>query len=152
MVAFQKLPWYETMGFIILFSAVVLLLFLSVPVAAIIWRASPRLREQAARQPRGARLARWLLGLLVALYFISLGLMFSAFATQNAVLDGTAYANIVGQLLTIPVALLAVGAVIFTALAWRRSYWSLAWRIHYTLVTLGAVAVVWWYFNWKIIG
>src|SRR4030065_2831818 len=43
-IAFQKLPWYETMSFNILFSAIVLLLFLSVPLAAIIWRLSPRLR------------------------------------------------------------------------------------------------------------
>ena len=28
---------------------------------------------------------------------------------------------------------------------------NLAWRIHYTLVTPGAVSVVWWYFNWKTI-
>ena len=150
--SFQKLPWYETMGFNVLFSIIVLLLFLSVPIAAIAWRFSTRLRNQAPRQTRGARLARWLLGLLVALYFISLIGMFSAFATQNAVLYGTAVAYTVGQFLAIPVAILAVGAVIFTVLAWRRDFWSLAWRIHYTLVTLAAVAVVWWYFNWKIIG
>ena len=151
-IAFQKLPWYETMGFNILFSATVLLLFLSVPLVAIIWRLSPRLRDQASQQPRGARLARGLLGLLVVIYFISLTGMFSAFATENAVLYGNAIAYTVGQFLAIPVAILVVGAVVFTALAWRRGYWNLAWRIHYTLVTLGAVAVVWWYFNWKIIG
>ena len=150
--AFQKLPWYETMGFNLLFSAITLLLFLSVPIAAIAWRLSPRLRDQAARQPRAARLGRGLLGLLVGIYFISLTGMFSAFATENAVLYGNAIAYIVGQFLAIPVALLAVGAVVFTFLAWRRGFWSLAWRVHYTLVTLGAMAVVWWYFNWKVIG
>jgi hypothetical protein len=150
--SFQKLPWYETMGFNVLFSIIVLLLFLSVPIAAIAWRLSTRLRHQASRQTRGARLARWLLGLLVALYFISLIGMFSAFATQNAVLYGTAVAYTVGQFLAIPVTILAVGAMIFTVLAWRWGFWSLPWRIHYTLVTLAALAVVWWYFNWKIIG
>jgi CubicO group peptidase (beta-lactamase class C family) len=150
--AFQKLPWYETMGFNLLFSALVLLLFLSVPLAALIWRLSPRLRPQAALQPRSARLARWLLGLLVALYFISLAGMFSAFANEAAVIYGTAVANQVGQLLAIPVALLALGAVVYTFIAWKRKFWSLGWRIHYTLVTLAALAVVWWYFNWNILG
>jgi len=150
--AFQRLPWYETMGFDLLFSAVVLLFFLSVPVAAIIWRASRQLKEKAAKQVRTERLARWLLGLLVALYFISLGGMFSAFATQAAVLYGTAVAYNVGQFLAIPVTLLAIGAVIFTVLAWRRRFWGLGWRIHYTLVALAAIGVVWWYFNWHIIG
>jgi hypothetical protein len=153
MAAFQRLPWYETMEFNLLHSAFVLLLFLSVPIAAIAWRASSRLREQAARQPRSARMARWLLGLLVAIYFISLGGMFSAFATQDAFVYGMAVAYTVGQFLAIPVTILAAGAVIFTVLAWRRGFWTLAWRIHYTLVTLGAAAVVvWWYVNWKIIG
>jgi CubicO group peptidase (beta-lactamase class C family) len=151
-IAFQKMPWYETMGFNILFSAIVLLLFLSVPIAAIVVRLSTRLGEQAARQPRDARLARWLLGLVVVLFFISLGGMFSAFASEAAVLTGTAVAYKVGIFLAIPVAILAVGAVVFTVLAWRRAFWSLGWRIHYSLVTLGAIAVVWWYFNWKIIG
>ena len=150
-IAFQKLPCYETMGFNILFSAIVLMLFLSVPIVAIVVRLSTRLREQAARQPRNARLAHGLLGLLVALFLISQGGMFSAFASEAAVLTGTAVAYKVGIFLAIPVAILAVGAVVFTVLAWRRGYWTLAWRIHYTLVTLGAVAVVWWYFNWKII-
>lgn len=151
-IALQKLPWYETMGFNILFSAIVLLLFLSVPIAAIVVRLSTRLREQAARQPRDARLARGLLGLMVALFLISQGGMFSAFASEAAVLTGTAIAYKVGIFLAIPVTILAVGAVIFTVLAWRRAFWSPGWRIHYSLVTLVAVSVVWWYFNWNIIG
>lgn len=150
-VTFQRLPWYETMGFNLLFSGAVVLLFLSIPIAAIVWRVSPRLREQASKQLRGAQLARWVMGLLVALFFLSQAGMFSAFANQDAYLQGTAYANQVGEWLAIPVSLLAVGAVIYTILAWRRGYWSLAWRIHYTLATLAAVAQVWWFFNWKII-
>ena len=149
---FQKVPWYETLEFSLAFSVIILLLFLSVPVAAIIWRASPRLREQAAKQPRNARLARWLMWLMVALYFLSLFGMFSAFATENAVLFGKAYAYDAGRFLAILVALLVVGVVGFTVLAWRQGFWSLAWRIHYTLVALGAVGVLWWYFDWKVIG
>lgn len=150
--SFQSLPWYETMEFTLLHAAIILLVFLSVPLAALIWRLSPRLRQQAAGQPRSARLARWLLGLLVVLYFISLGGMFSAFANEAAVIYGTAVAKQIGVLLAIPVALLAVGAVVHTFIAWKRGFWSLGWRIHYTLVTLAAMSVVWWYFNWKIIG
>lgn len=151
-IAFQKLRWYESMGFNLLFAAIVVLLFLSIPIAAIVWRVSPRLREQASKQPRAARLARWLMGLLVVLFFLSQFGLFSAFATQDAYLQGAAYANKVGGWLAIPISLLAVGAMIYTILAWKRGYWSVGWRIHYTLVTLAAMAQVWWYFNWKIIG
>ena len=152
MGGYQKLPWYETMEFSLLHATLTLLLFLSVPVAALIWRFSRRLREQAARQPREARWARWVLGCLVALYLLSQGGLFSAFASEAAALTGTAYGNMVGQFLAYPVVLLAIGAVVFTYLAWKKGYWTLPWRIHYTLVTLAAATIVWWYFNWHVIG
>ena len=47
---------------------------------------------------------------------------------------------------------LAVGAVIFTVLAWRCRYWGLAGRVHYTLVTLAALAFVWWLNYWNLLG
>jgi CubicO group peptidase (beta-lactamase class C family) len=150
--SFQKLPWYETLEFSLLHAALILLLFLSVPIAALIWWVSPHLRKQAALQPKTARLARWLLGLLVALYFISLAGMFSVFVNLDAVFYGNSVASKIGQLLAIPVAILVVGAVVYTVIAWRRGFWNLGWRIHYTLVTLAAISVVWWYFNWKVIG
>ncbi|HSF83060.1 MAG TPA: serine hydrolase domain-containing protein [Anaerolineales bacterium] len=147
----QKLPWYETLEFTLLHMAIILLVFLSVPLAALFWRFSPRLRKQAALQPRGAHLARWLLGLLVVLYFLSQGGLLSGFASESAVIYGTALPMQIGELLAIPVTLLATGALVYTFLAWRREYWTLAWRIHYTLVTLVAVSVIWGYFNGKII-
>jgi CubicO group peptidase (beta-lactamase class C family) len=152
MGGFQKLPWYETLEFSLLHASLVLLLFLSVPVAALIWRFSRRLREQAARQPWEARWARWALGSLVALYLLSQAGLFSAFASEAAVLTGTAFGNIAGQYLAYPVVLLALATVVFTYFAWKKGYWSLGWRIHYTLVTLAAVSIVWWYFNWHVIG
>lgn len=33
----------------------------------------------------------------------------------------------------------------------RRGNRTLAWRIHYTLVTVVAISVVWWYLDWQII-
>lgn len=147
-VAFQKLPWHETLGFNLLFTGAIVLLFLSVPAAALIWRLSPRWRALAAQQPRGARLARWLLGGLTALFFASQVGLFSAFADQDAYLQGLAYATQVGEWLAIPITLLALGAVIGTLATWARRYWTRGWRLNYTLVTLGALAQVWWFFNW----
>ncbi len=47
---------------------------------------------------------------------------------------------------------LAVALGIHTLLAWRGRYWSLAGRLHYTLVTLGALAFVWWLNYWNLLG
>jgi hypothetical protein len=37
-------------------------------------------------------------------------------------------------------------------LAWKRGYWTLARRIHYTLVTLAGLAFAWWFNYWNLIG
>ena len=45
---------------------------------------------------------------------------------------------------------LTICALVYTVLAWKNSYWSIAGRAYYTLVTTAAVAFVWFlnYWNW----
>jgi hypothetical protein len=45
-----------------------------------------------------------------------------------------------------------MGAAVATLLAWKSQYWNLAARIHYTLVELAAVALVWWLNYWNLLG
>jgi hypothetical protein len=46
----------------------------------------------------------------------------------------------------------AVAALlIFTLLAWKDRYWSPAWRIHYTLVAVAGLALVWFLANWNLL-
>jgi hypothetical protein len=56
-------------------------------------------------------------------------------------------------------AMLTVGALVYTVLAWTglgdpqgRPYWGVAWRVYYTLVTLAAVAFVWFLNYWNLLG
>jgi hypothetical protein len=48
--------------------------------------------------------------------------------------------------------ILVIGPVILTVLAWMRRYWSLAGRIHYTLITVALVGMVWLMYYWKLLG
>jgi hypothetical protein len=47
-------------------------------------------------------------------------------------------------------ALLTVGALFYTVLAWKNGYWGVANRAYYSLVTVAAIAFVWFlhYWNW----
>jgi hypothetical protein len=47
-------------------------------------------------------------------------------------------------------ALLTVGALFYTVLAWKNGYWSVAYRAYYSLATVAAIAFVWFlhYWNW----
>jgi hypothetical protein len=49
-------------------------------------------------------------------------------------------------------AVMTVGALIYGVLAWKRSYWGIATRVHYALVTLAAVAFVWFLNFWNLLG
>ena len=49
-------------------------------------------------------------------------------------------------------AVLTVGALVYTVLAWKNSYWGIAGRVYYTLVTVAAVAFVWFLNYWNLLG
>jgi hypothetical protein len=49
-------------------------------------------------------------------------------------------------------AVLTVGALIYSVLAWKNSYWGIATRVHYTLVTVAALAFVWFLNYWNLLG
>jgi hypothetical protein len=59
--------------------------------------------------------------------------------------------NVLG-FISIPLAVLAIGAVVFALLAWKNHYWNMAGRVYYTLVTLAAVAFVWFLDYWNLLG
>jgi len=49
-------------------------------------------------------------------------------------------------------ALLTVGALVYAVLVWKKSYWSVAFRVYYTLVTVAAIAFVWFLNQWNLLG
>jgi hypothetical protein len=49
-------------------------------------------------------------------------------------------------------AVLTTGALVATVLAWKNSYWGVAFRAYYTLVTVAAVACVWFLNHWNWLG
>jgi hypothetical protein len=49
-------------------------------------------------------------------------------------------------------AVLTIGALVCTLLIWKDGYWSIAGRAYYTLVTVAAVAFVWFLNYWNLLG
>ena len=47
---------------------------------------------------------------------------------------------------------LTVGAIAFTVLAWKDHYWSALRRVHYTVVSLAALAFLWFLNYWNLLG
>jgi len=145
--AYFKVPWYQSLQFHLLLGAACLLLFLSAVVA---WPFDwwPRRRVAAGRW------AHWARGAAAGLALLNVGLV--AWFLLAMVNYGQSYvypADTVALLswLWWPAPLLAVALVIMTVLIWRQHYWQWPARVHYTLVTLAAVAFVWLLVTWNLL-
>jgi hypothetical protein len=152
MFAFGKLSWYETFGFNMALALGCVLLFLStIPAAAIHFIRNRRLNGGQKPAARGARVA-----LLIIIGISVLNLLFVAgtalWGIQQNILAGTSPIAKIVLGLGVLSAVLAVGALVCTALAWKNRYWGTATRVYFSLVTLAAVAFVWFLNNWNLLG
>jgi CubicO group peptidase (beta-lactamase class C family) len=152
MFAFEKLKWYETSSFNLALALGCVLMFVSmIPVVLIRFIRSRRLSGYQTPAPRGARVAfSIIVGISVLNLLFVVGTVL--WGPQPNVLLGTSmiYKIVLG--LGVLGAVLTVGALIYSVLAWKNSYWGIATRVHYTLVTLAAVAFVWFLNYWNLLG
>jgi hypothetical protein len=153
MLAFEKLRWYGTPGFNLALALGCVLMFVSmIPVVLI--RFVRELRASSDRKPasRGARVAyQVIVGISVLNLLFVIGTVL--WGGANIVpYSGVSmiYKIVLG--LGVLAAVLTVGALIYSALAWKRGYWGIAARVHYTLVTVAALAFVWFLNYWNLLG
>jgi CubicO group peptidase (beta-lactamase class C family) len=150
---YEKLNWYETTGFNMGLALGCILIFLSmIPVALI--RAIRNRRTSGDRKPapRGARMANWIIvgiSVLNLLFVVGTVMMLSGLGFPRF---GVTLTDRIVLGLGVFSALLTVGALVYTALAWKDRYWGVAFRVYYTLVTLAAVAFVWFLNFWNWLG
>jgi CubicO group peptidase (beta-lactamase class C family) len=150
--AFVKLGWYETLGFDMALVLGCVLMFLSmIPVAAIRFIRDRRLNDDRRPAPRDARAAHWIIlgiSILNLLFLVGSALWGMP---SSLVLDLSLMGKIVLGLGVLS-AVLTAGALVYTVLAWKNSYWGIAGRAYYTLVTVAAVAFVWFLNYWNLLG
>jgi CubicO group peptidase (beta-lactamase class C family) len=152
--AFDKLDWYETTSFNMPLLAVCVLVFVSMLLVAVIRLVWSRLASKWGPGSRNARVANWvivsvcLLNLLVVAG-VAWGAMGGGMA--NELLEPPLLIKIALGLGVLCV-VLTVGAVVYAVLAWKDRFWGVAFRLYYTLVTIAAVAFVWFLNNWNLLG
>jgi CubicO group peptidase (beta-lactamase class C family) len=150
--AFVKLDWYEAPSFNMALALGCVLVFLSmVPVAVIRFIRNRRSGGDRGLVSRGARVAGWLIvgiSLLNLLFLVGIAIWFRPLRPSE--LHGLSVIVEIVLGLGVLAAVLTAGALVYTVLAWKNSYWGIAGRAYYTLVTSAAVAFVWFlnYWNW----
>ena len=109
------------------------------------------------RGPRAAGFARWL-----AIVTMLLDLLFAAALVALILLTNQQQPDLlvfglppeVAPLFLVPWIAVALTAVLvwFTFLAWKDGYWSLAGRVHFSLVVAAAAGFLWLLFQWSLLG
>ena len=142
---YSKLAWYESLAVQYGLLIGCMLLFLSTLMFALIgWLAT---RRKGDPQPRQAMRAHWLAWGTSALYLLFLILF------VIGIFDLTITPLVKAALVVALVAAgLTAGLVARPILVWRRRYWSVVGRAHYSLLALGAVAFVWFLNYWNLLG
>jgi pimeloyl-ACP methyl ester carboxylesterase len=125
-------------------------------VSAVLYWPIDMFRSLRQRGPRVAWAARWLAALVATLHltFMALLLIFILNTSQSQ-----PYLLLFGlppeaaPLFGLPwlAGALSLGLVLLAVPVWRAGYWSLAGRLHYTLVTVAALAFVWLLLNWGML-
>ena len=89
---------------------------------------------------------------MLNLFFLIGLISFASVSLTNEIIYSTPASLI--ALLTIPLitAILSLACTAFCAFAWKRGYWSLTGRIHYTSVVLALLIFTWWLNNWNLLG
>ncbi|RFU86116.1 class A beta-lactamase-related serine hydrolase [Streptomyces triticagri] len=139
-VAYQRLPWYESpvlhQRVLIGCLAVLVLTVLALPVAGLV-------RRRAQGRPAGARTASvigWTTGALVTAAVACFVLLISDGNAMNEtiMLGDSPLLTLVPALTTVALATTAA-MLVCSVLAWRRRWWHLTGRLHYTCLTLAAL-------------
>jgi len=151
-MALEKLEWYEAPPFHYLLIGLSLLLFLSYLIALPIYGYVGNRLDPDRAPPTLAVVARWQMVALVLLSFF--------FIAGFAVVMNDILALITGEMellttlggVSVAIAVLALDALVMTILVWIKGYWRFPARVHYTLVTLGALAFVWVLYYWNLLG
>jgi CubicO group peptidase (beta-lactamase class C family) len=152
-IAYERVAWYDmpaltwsSLGF---FGFVFLSSFATWPIMH---------RRRGSSKDKDASKSSYRLPRLLAIFTVILNsvfiLIFSLFMIWFADMLEYGVPFVIKALLVIPIitSIFTAALLLFALLAWVRGYWNLAERSHYTLVTLTCTALVFWCYNWNLLG
>jgi CubicO group peptidase (beta-lactamase class C family) len=148
--AADKLLHIESSGIQILLLSGIMIIFLS---AVIGWPTAYLLRKPRPSHPAGAQVARWCATVMAILFvgslaFIAGELSGETYEYSYGVPAKTAFLLKLNYLN----AALVVAVAVFAFFAWRKGWWGLAARIHFSIIALAAVALIPILIYWRLLG
>jgi len=151
--ALERVPWFETAMFSYSLIAVCMGFFISMivflPLRFFIDR---RKKNKEKVKSKWALWGRRLSGGFSLLYILFFAGFLVGSSNQQDFAFGVPLFFIGVLSIALAASVLAILSVAFALLAWKRHYWSLIGRLHYTLLTFAALAFIWFLYNWNLLG
>jgi len=151
-MALFKLKWYERPIFHYLLIAFGVFFFV---IAAIGWPVTMLARKICRRKIEGnpaPKAARWLAGLMSGCFLVFLVLLATALSNTDEVMYGVPALFKLALIFPLIAAVLAIGVLAFTLLAWGKKYWYGCRRLTYTLILVAGVVFLWVLYFYNLLG
>ena len=94
----------------------------------------------------------WLAGVMSGLFVVFPLCVLSSVTNLKALLLSVPTLLKFGLALPLIAALLGIGVLFYMLKAWRKGYWTLCQRLHYTLVFVAALVFIWLLNFWNFLG
>jgi CubicO group peptidase (beta-lactamase class C family) len=150
-MAFERLDWYERPLLQGALAGLTLLVLLSAVVGWPLGMVRRRLGDGPPPAER-PRIARWLVGFAGVCLVGFLAGVVGVVATDPWVLLSPSIELQALFVLPVLAALSTLWAALYLVRSWREGYWGLLSRLHYTLVVLAAVGLLWLLAYWNLLG
>jgi CubicO group peptidase (beta-lactamase class C family) len=152
MMAAERIAWYQTATFGQILLVVAMLLFLTAvlapPVRWLLRKRFPQIPPVMGR----ARTAGWVQFAVAALGIVAVVVLAIALGNPDAYVEGHAGLIYFALTLTTLAAVATLALIWYTFVVWRRGLADRWARIHYTAVTVGALAFVYVLVQWNLVG
>jgi hypothetical protein len=151
-LALIKLRWFEQP---ILHYALIGFCVLLFIIAAIGWPVAMLVRKICRRKIVGnpaPRVARWLAGVMSGCFLLFLVLTVASFSKIEEAMYGVPTLFKIALAFPLVAAVLAVGVLGYTVLAWFKKYWYGCRRLTYTLIFVAAVIFLWVLYFYNLLG
>ena len=158
-VAFEKLHWKDslpsTLGLLSSLGVIFVSTFTLWPLVVLIgflvqFRRGPPLRP--AQRHRLASVLAGFTGFLIVVFLAGMDTLIGNSQYRLQLVYGMTPEMVALLWIPLVTSALTVALVYFAVHSWRKGWWSLAGRLHYSLVTLAALAFIPFLLNWNLLG
>lgn len=147
--AYERVAWYDAAHFNYYLLGACVFIFLS----TLIWPVSFIFNRCPKKSGKRGNAARWFSGVACILNLLFMaGLAALSAITPMSIIYGIPSSLTAVLAIAIVASILALLCAALAVFAWKDGYWSVAERVHYTLVVLALLAFLWWLNNWNLLG